>query len=144
MALTPDTAAANVAAALNGAGLTAVVFTRGRFPKYGLKELTTTKAHVVPVWPARMEQLDDIGLGIETPIAVTLDARCEKTDDTTIAELTDLLEEIAAYLSSTDLDGLGYPIESPVIDRNEELLDQGHFCGGVGVVYRRYRDGGAA
>jgi hypothetical protein len=140
-ALSTERAAAAVVTALNGAAL-GVTFTRARWPKYALKDLATTKAHVVPVWPARMEAIDDAaGTATETPIAITLDAQCEKTNATKIDELTDLLEQIAAVLAATNIDDLGYPIEPLTIDRNEEALDQGQFCGGVGVVYRRYRDG---
>jgi hypothetical protein len=139
-ALTPDTAANLVAAALTSAGLGDLTFTRARWPKYALKDLTETKAHVVAVWPARMDPHDDAGTATETPLAVTIDAQCEKGEDAKAAALTDLLEQIGAFLANTNIEGLGYPVEPLVIDRNEELLDKGQFCGGVGLVYRRYRD----
>lgn len=137
--LSAEAAASAVVTVLNGASL-GVTFTRSRWPKYALKDLATTKAHVVPVWPARMDPHDDASTAIETPIAITLDAQCEKTDDTKIDLLTNLLEKIAAVLADTNIDGLGYPIEPLTVDRNEDLIDKGHFCGGVGAVYRRYRE----
>lgn len=138
--LTTDAAADLVAATLTEAGLGDLVFTRARWPKYSLKDLKFTKAHCVPVWPAQMDPHDDASTAIETPIAVTIDAQCEKGRDDQVAELTELLEAIAGFLAATNVPGLGYPIQPLQIDRNEEYLDQGHFCGGVGVVYRRYRE----
>lgn len=137
--LSPEAAATAVVTTLNGAGL-GVTFTRARWPKYAANDLKAgPKYHVVPVWPARMDPHDDHGTATETPIAVTIDARCEKTDDATIDSLTNLLERIGAVLCAANIQGLGYPIEPVTIDRNEEAIDQGQFCGGVGVVYRRYR-----
>lgn len=138
-----DAAADAVAAALNGAGLgEGVTFTRSRWPKYALKDLTDgPKFHVVPVWPARLEPNDDnAGSQTETRVAVTIDTKCNKSDDLRVAELTVLLEAIAAFLAAKNVEGLGYPVEPLVADRNEEMLDQGHFCAGVGLVYRVFRN----
>jgi hypothetical protein len=134
-----EAAADAVATALNAANL-GYTFSRVRYPKYSLKDIKAPKTHVVPVWPARLDPHDGEGSATETPIAVTIDAACEKGDDATIGTLTGLLETIAVFLARTDIAGLGYPIEPLVIDRNEDMLDQGHFCGGVGAVYRVYRE----
>lgn len=134
-----EAAAELVVSALNAAGL-GVTFTRSRWPKYSLKDIAATKAHVVPVWPARMEEIDEGGgTANEAPLAITIDRACEKTNVALVDELTTLLETIATTLARTEIAGMGWPIEPIVIDRSEEMLDQGHFCGGVGVVYRRYR-----
>lgn len=139
MVPTGEAVAELLAAALNGYGL-GVEFTRNRWPKYAAKDLTFLRADVVCEWPWRMEAIDDGGTATETQVAVLIQRRCEKTDVALVDELSVLLETVAQYVAATDLPDVGYPVEDLVVARDDELLDRGHFLGGVGVIYRVHRD----
>lgn len=140
-----EAVADSVATALNGFGLTyesaPVEFTRVRFPTYSLKDVKTPRFHVVPIWPVEMDPHDDnAGTATQTPVLVTIDHACEKTNEARIAELTALLESLMAFLAAKNIDGAGYPIDKVRGLRDEDVLNRGWFAGTIAVSYRVFRN----
>lgn len=134
-----EAAADLLTTALNAARL-GVCFTRNRWPKYALKDLSDVKADVVAEWPAMMDPHDDASVATEIRLAVLMQRACEKSHVDQVDELTALVERVARWMAKSHVAGLGYPIEPLTIGRIDDLLDQGHFCAGIGAVYRVYRD----
>lgn len=135
-----EAAADALATALNAADL-GVEFCRNRWPKYALKDLAHARADVVAEWPAELDPHDNAaGVATETRLAVLLQQAIEKTDVCLVDELTALLERIGRHLAATQVPGIGYPVGPLTIGRIDDMLDRGHFVGGIGVVYRVFRE----